>query len=462
MLGGCLDEADLADESDSTFSITVSAADGTRTLELLNYPGTDLKRLDDDAGLDSRAATGIIAHRNGPDGKIFGGDDDLFEDLAEADQIPYVGDAALTRLVEYAKAHPAPAGEIAETVTFKGWEVEAVLWGVNHATVAELDIDAGLDARAAQNLVAGAPYASVSAMGGVAYVGTTALTALRSRASVWWMVRATAGGGGGGGTTGGGLAGTFDGIYFDEATAKTALSIANLAPRETMVDHGVYAPGAAAIVGNRPYATLAQVAAVAGVATSTMRGLRDYAASGTWVPPADHPCTLALATRADVAVSDFTELLAIATTGDWPFADMRALQIDPCNDLNNATTQAALAEMLRTSSLIDWGYTDNTHPGTASFNQAGSRYLAHMTSANDRISERVGDGVWTPANAEEQALLDRLPTLMSTLTSAPAARPADFVEVAMTLSAEECSQYASALVERATGRVWVIHRFPGC
>jgi hypothetical protein len=32
----------------------------------------------------------------------------------------------------------------------------------------------------------------------------------------------------------------------------------------------------------------------------------------------------------------------------------------------------------------------------------------------------------------------------------------------MTLSAEECSQYASALVERATGRIWVIHQFPRC
>lgn len=51
---------------------------------------------------------------------------------------------------------------------------------------------------------------------------------------------------------------------------------------------------------------------------------------------------------------------------------------------------------------------------------------------------------------------------MSTLTAAPTARPADFVEVAMSLEAAECSQYASALVERATGRVWVIHRFPGC
>ena len=49
-------------------------------------------------------------------------DDDWFETLAELDAIAYVGDAALTRLLGYAKAHPVPAGETVEGVTFAAWQ----------------------------------------------------------------------------------------------------------------------------------------------------------------------------------------------------------------------------------------------------------------------------------------------------------------------------------------------------
>jgi hypothetical protein len=56
-----------------------------------------------------------------------------------------------------------------------------------------------------------------------------------------------------------------------------------------MVAHGVYAAGASAIVGNRPYSTLAAVAAVSGVGASTMRGLHQYASSGTWMPGVEPP-----------------------------------------------------------------------------------------------------------------------------------------------------------------------------
>src|SRR5262249_7971666 len=56
--------------------------------------------------------------------------------------------------------------------------------GVNQADLATLD--ALLDARAAQGLVAHRPFASVAAMGGVAYVGAAALGALRAQAQTWW------------------------------------------------------------------------------------------------------------------------------------------------------------------------------------------------------------------------------------------------------------------------------------
>jgi DNA uptake protein ComE-like DNA-binding protein len=257
----------------STFALTLPATDAALVLELANYPGIDIPTLDDVVGLDARAAVNIAQYRAGADGVFPSADDDYFDDVEELDSVPYVGDIAFQRMHAYAQAHRPPSAESVESVSFRGWESEAVVYGVNTATLETLD--GMLDARAAQSLIAGRPYASVTQMGPRSYVGTSALDRLRREAPVWWVAHS-------GMSTPPGLAGTFDTVEFDEATAQIALDIANRATREQMVNEGVYAAGAAAIVGNRPYANLAAVAAVSGVGASTMRGLHAYASSGHW------------------------------------------------------------------------------------------------------------------------------------------------------------------------------------
>jgi DNA uptake protein ComE-like DNA-binding protein len=237
----------------------------------VNYPATDLATLDNAAGLASTAAKSIITARNGADGVIPSGDDFFFTSVAQVDAVPNVGDAALTKLAAYAAAHPAPASVTVKTVLFKGWQAEAVVWGVNTATKTELD--ALLDSRAVTSLMNARPVNSVTQIGGLAYLGTTALTALQRQSQPWWAKEH------GSNTT---LAGTFDGVTFDEKSAATALEIANRATLNQMSTNGVPAAPAAAIVGNRPYSTLAQVAAVGGVGTATMKGLLAYAQSGKW------------------------------------------------------------------------------------------------------------------------------------------------------------------------------------
>lgn len=64
--------------------------------------------LDDDVGLDKRAAENIVAYRDGADATPGTADDDLFETLAELDAIPYVGPAALEALLSYAEQSAAP------------------------------------------------------------------------------------------------------------------------------------------------------------------------------------------------------------------------------------------------------------------------------------------------------------------------------------------------------------------
>jgi DNA uptake protein ComE-like DNA-binding protein len=268
---GCQAEID-PEAAPSQYALTLSTVDSARVLDLVNYPGVTVIDLDGDAGLDVRAAENIHAHRAGADGEFPSADDNLFDDIAELDSVSYVGDVAFERLRAYATAHPAPAAESVEGVLFRGWESESVTWGVNYADAAALD--ALLDARAAASLIAGRPFTNVTAMGPMSYVGGSALERLRSEAPAWWRARA--------GVVS--LAGTFDGVAFDDETARVAIEIANDATHAEMVANGVYSSGAAVIAGNRPYTGLAQIAALSGVGTSTMRGLHDYAASGAWSP----------------------------------------------------------------------------------------------------------------------------------------------------------------------------------
>lgn len=180
-LSACV--ADGTPVGSSEAASTTSASDAA-VLALVDYPDTDDTLLDITIKLDSRAATNVIAVRNGPDGVYPSADDAPFTTFAALDAIPYVGSSALSKLRSYAASHPAPAGEVVETVSFSGWQSVAVVWGVNRATFAELD--AFLDSRAAKALVAGRPFTTVAQMGPMAYVGPSALTALRGQALGWW------------------------------------------------------------------------------------------------------------------------------------------------------------------------------------------------------------------------------------------------------------------------------------
>lgn len=52
-----------------------------------------------EAGLSDDAAKAIVAHRNGPDGDAGTGDDDIYDDLNELDDVDFVGNLALGKMV---------------------------------------------------------------------------------------------------------------------------------------------------------------------------------------------------------------------------------------------------------------------------------------------------------------------------------------------------------------------------
>lgn len=251
--------ADVATDRDQD-RLQVSPVEVTAVLELVNDVDTTVDFLDHEVGLERRAAQGIIATRNGADGVYPSADDHAFDSLEELELVKYVGMSAMTDLRDYAIDHPAPSGVLVEGVEFTAVENASVLWGVNGALLEELDVDAGLSSTAAQSIVANAPFATMDQLAAAPYVGKATLLALRNYSPVWADISA--------------LAGTFDGVAFDGRQAADALEVANHATFEALTAAGVYSTGARAIVDNRPYEDLAEVAATSGVGPSTMSALK--------------------------------------------------------------------------------------------------------------------------------------------------------------------------------------------
>lgn len=254
--------------------LTLPADQTAALLNLVNDPSVDAATLQT-AGATSTAAKALVTARAGADGVCPSSDDFFFTSVAQVDAVPGVGDATLTKWVTYGLAHPSVGPETVKGVFFKGWQVRAVLWGVNNATAVELD--AVFDSRSVTPLVAARPLTSVASVGAISYVGAATLNRLAATQSfVWWKLVVT------GGTTPptpppATLAGTFDGVTFDALDAPAALLLANAATAVQLDEHGIKGSPASALLAGHPYTTLAQVAAVSGIGKATMTVLQGWA-----------------------------------------------------------------------------------------------------------------------------------------------------------------------------------------
>jgi hypothetical protein len=145
-------------------------------IAFINSPQATFEVLDVKVALDKRAAGNIIKHRDGPD-ELFGtSDDNPFDSIEALDAIPYVGRSALEKLRTYVS---------------KNMEGDAlILLFINNpdTTLEILDVQVGLDRRAAINIIAhrnGAdgqvgtadddPIDSISELDEIKYVGKSAM-----------------------------------------------------------------------------------------------------------------------------------------------------------------------------------------------------------------------------------------------------------------------------------------------
>ncbi len=190
LLGGCsVRTGDGSPELTSAVSTDHQAiVEGTPeaygVVGLLNDSKTDFYVLDELVPLDKRAATNLIAHRNGPDGVLGTADDNLFDDVTEVDDVKYVGPVALANLLAYAEAQGyVPTGDdvlgVYDDVAFTVNQATATLKLVNTASYDTLDNDVALDKRAVDSIMAARSVESMLELEGLYFVGHSAMLKLR-------------------------------------------------------------------------------------------------------------------------------------------------------------------------------------------------------------------------------------------------------------------------------------------
>lgn len=189
---GC---AEIASDKDTHFDTEFTAETGVLALtpgtpqavgvlNLLNDPATTLEVLDHDAKLNSRAAQGIVHHRNGPDGEFGTRDDAPFDSIREIDSIRYVGPVALSRLAYWAQSQGFVPTDDDYLGTYDGLdftvrEASQVVHRANTLDARRLDDFAGLDKRAVNSIIEARPIESLEELANLYFVGRSGLARLR-------------------------------------------------------------------------------------------------------------------------------------------------------------------------------------------------------------------------------------------------------------------------------------------
>ncbi len=190
LLAGCVNEAPQSYETSvgtAAMPIDEGSAEAVGLLGFLNDPATTLQILDDEIGLDLRAATNLISHRDGFD-RVYGTpDDDPFSSLAEVDSVPWVGPATLEQLLTYADDQGFVPSQHDYLGTWDGVEftvnqADATLAFANTADLYHLDYEVGLDSRAVDSIGSARQLKTIEELANLYYVGHDALLLLKEGA----------------------------------------------------------------------------------------------------------------------------------------------------------------------------------------------------------------------------------------------------------------------------------------
>jgi hypothetical protein len=159
-------------------------------LEFLNHPLTTIEVLDDEVGLDKRAAEHLVAHRNGPDGLVDTDDDDLFNSIEEVDGVFWVGQTTLERLADWIESEawsmaPHHTLGVYDGVHFTVAEGHRTVELANEASLPELRDIIALGQTSSDLIFKLRPFATMAELSKVYGVDGAALTKLKSAALHW-------------------------------------------------------------------------------------------------------------------------------------------------------------------------------------------------------------------------------------------------------------------------------------
>jgi len=294
---------------DDTQAITLAldAAESACMLTVVNSCYYTRAFFDHDLGWDRRAAEAFAVERNGADGLCGTQDDTFFADAESIDTVPYVGDSAMSNLLDFVNSLGCTQNAaVVDGVGFSESQAESTLAAVNLSSRQQFEQQAHLPHHATSALLAARPFttqdlrAGIKALAAVKFIGKATLLRLRTYGAQFIPTEQNCDH----------LASTVQGIEFTGNQAFNLLDFVNHGALEDLIlVKGIGTTLAARVLAGGPYDTVEVLAAVKGLGVQRLRNLRD-SVSSLWCTEAGSSCGCSSSVRAAVlGVLDHAEML---------------------------------------------------------------------------------------------------------------------------------------------------------
>jgi len=331
---------------------------------------------------------------------------------------------------------------------------------LNDPTTTEyvLDYDARLDRRAARNLIlargAYGEFGSVADVDAVRWVGASAIDKLVAFAHSQGRVPGE-----------NDLLGTWDNVSFTVAQAELMLEIVinDLDHHDFDIYIGLDRRAADSIVDAQPVQSVAVLAGLYYVGTSALQKLKGEAEE---MMDDEWPACIPTFTQvANEAADEFSQLLAISTTIDNPWARARAFQSSGCGDWWNDAGALAAAEaaIWDLNFFIPWSDLNDDYRQVSALTSGGANYTGTLELALDVIEERIDDGDFDPnADANSERLYGSRLGLVDELSVDVGSNPGAYLQQQYDFDLSECSEEAVMLLDVRDGSILFVHELQNC
>jgi hypothetical protein len=326
-------------------------------------------------------------------------------------------------------------------------------------TLEVLDDEVPLNSRTASNLIAARQafggFDSVAEVDAVYWVGPSAINKLVEFAGEQGRIPGD-----------NDLLGTWDGVSFTVAQAELTLEIVvnDLEHHDFDIYMGLDRRAADSIVAAQPVESIAVLAGLYYVGNSALEKIKNEAmemlGEDDW--PGCVPTFTAVTNQASL---DLSELLALSTTVDNPFAEATAFQSSGCGDwwTDAGSVEEAMIGLWDETFFLSWSQLSDDYRLVGPWTAGGSDYTAMLDLSLQVIEENIDDDDFDPsASPTSQALYDARFDLVDELSVDLATNPGAYLQQTYEFEMVECSEEAVMLLDTRDGSVLVIHQLQNC